>query len=138
MSWYTILKESHSHRESSRKITAISSRKITDIRDAYGDVYFIQFIICKIDKKYNEYGEQHTKLQVISPSGHCIHLDFHPPPEVQQPSPAPVTLAYILLSEYRQVYRQLCIKAVFSYFTEYVQSNEWNELECKCNSSDPS
>ena len=29
----------------------------------------------------------HTKLQINGPSGHCSHLDFHPPPEVQQPSP---------------------------------------------------
>ncbi len=28
----------------------------------------------------------HTKLQINGPSGHCSHLDFHPPPEVLQPS----------------------------------------------------
>ena len=25
----------------------------------------------------------HTKLQINGHSGHCSHLDFHPPPEVQ-------------------------------------------------------
>ena len=30
----------------------------------------------------------HTNLQIYGPSsGHCSHLVFHPPPEVQQPSP---------------------------------------------------
>ena len=26
----------------------------------------------------------HTKLQINGPSGHCSHLDFHSPPELQQ------------------------------------------------------
>ena len=42
-----------------------------------------KYNICMIDKKYNEH---HTKLQINGPSGHCSNLDFHPPPEVQQPS----------------------------------------------------
>ena len=33
-----------------------------------------------IDKKYNVYCMHYTKLQINGPSGHCSHLDFHPPP----------------------------------------------------------
>ena len=43
--------------------------------------FFVYFIICMIDKKYNEYCAPHQT------SGHCSHLEFHSTPEVQQPSP---------------------------------------------------
>ena len=45
------------------------------------------FIICMIDRKYLMSTVNCIKLQINGPSGHCSHLDFHPPPEVEQPSP---------------------------------------------------
>ena len=46
----------------------------------------------------------HTKLQINGPSGHCSHLDFHPPPEVQQPSPVN-DLFKIMLNMNEEVFR---------------------------------
>ena len=47
---------------------------------------FIYFNICMIDKRNIMSTMHHIKLQINGPSGHChcSHLDFHPPPEVQQ------------------------------------------------------
>ena len=49
--------------------------------------YLFYFIMCiKLTRNIMS-TVHHTKLQVNGPSGHCSHLDFNPPPEVQQPSP---------------------------------------------------
>ena len=66
----------------------------------------------------------HTKLQVNGPSGHCSHLDFHSPPEVQQPSPVRMTKWQIIIPyNQRKLYPRCRRSLHILIYTQYLTFN---------------